>query len=249
MKEKFTIGQLADLFNINVQTLYYYDKVGLLVPYSRNSMTGLRIYSLNQVHQLSSILYLKRCGFNLKTIKEMNKILTPQIVKEKLTEKNEEIKKQWEEIMRINTASKKKLKYIDDERNNQEIENNKIVYRKRRYFLKTGSEEIAYRTEYLDYYPVVVAYFGVEKVFGALLEKDNEIESDINKLSIIPNGNYFVSYHLGSYPSINDHKKRIMKENPDLEFSEDMYTFDIIDQMNSSDPKEYLTKLELQIKT
>ncbi|MDC7245841.1 MAG: MerR family DNA-binding transcriptional regulator, partial [Sphaerochaetaceae bacterium] len=32
MREYFTVGQLSSIFNINVQTLHYYDSIGLLSP-------------------------------------------------------------------------------------------------------------------------------------------------------------------------------------------------------------------------
>ena len=34
MKEYFSIGELAELFGLNIQTLYYYDSVGIFSPKS-----------------------------------------------------------------------------------------------------------------------------------------------------------------------------------------------------------------------
>ena len=45
MKELFTIGEMAELFQINIRTLRYYDDIGLLRPETVNPETGYRYYS------------------------------------------------------------------------------------------------------------------------------------------------------------------------------------------------------------
>jgi DNA-binding transcriptional MerR regulator len=70
MKDFFTIGELADLFAIDVQTLRYYDKIGLLIPSHRNHANGYRLYKFDQVYQVASIRYLKRLGYSLEQIRE-----------------------------------------------------------------------------------------------------------------------------------------------------------------------------------
>ena len=42
MKELFTIGEMAELFQINIRTLRYYDDIGLLCPETVNPETGYR---------------------------------------------------------------------------------------------------------------------------------------------------------------------------------------------------------------
>jgi DNA-binding transcriptional MerR regulator len=247
MQEKYTIGQIADLFNINIQTLYYYDKIELLVPFYRNPVTNIRYYSFKQVQQLSSILYLKKCGFPLKEIKEIQCDLTPVIAKDKLLKKSEEIHKQWDEIMRLYQAIHSKLQYVDDERLKIPKEENKIIYRKKRYFAETGTQEIAYGTEYLYYFPVLVCYFQGCKVFGALIEKNEDLEIENKSVKIIPNGDYLIAYHKGPYSTIFEQQEKVMKEHPELKFTGNIYTFDIVDQMNCSEEEEFLTKMEFQL--
>lgn len=43
MKEFLTIGELADIFNMDVQLLRHYDAKGLLVPQVRNSENNRRL--------------------------------------------------------------------------------------------------------------------------------------------------------------------------------------------------------------
>lgn len=42
MKSKFSIGEVAKIHNITVETLRHYDRVGLLRPSYINSSTGYR---------------------------------------------------------------------------------------------------------------------------------------------------------------------------------------------------------------
>lgn len=50
MKEFLTIGELANIFNMDVQLLRHYDTKGLLVPQVRNSENNRRFY-----HSIRSI--------------------------------------------------------------------------------------------------------------------------------------------------------------------------------------------------
>ena len=55
MKEFLTIGELANIFNMDVQLLRHYDTKGLLVPQVRNSENNRRFYHFDQVYPLATI--------------------------------------------------------------------------------------------------------------------------------------------------------------------------------------------------
>lgn len=248
MLERFTIGQLASLFNINIQTLYFYDKKGILVPSSRNAITGVREYSFQQVQQLSTILYLKKCGFSLDEINETLKDLTPENTREKILEKSDVMMNQWREIVKLDDALRKKLKYTDEELNLIPKLKNTVVYRKKRYFLELGGEEAAYGTETLYYNPIVVLYSNEGKMFGALVDKN---DSSIGKEEIrhtIKNGNFLITYHRGLYTGIPKFIEKVINDYPELEFSGNVYAFDLVEHMNCSNTEDYITKLELELK-
>ena len=42
MKDRYTIGEVAALLNISPQTLRFYDKNGVVVPYCTDPKTGYR---------------------------------------------------------------------------------------------------------------------------------------------------------------------------------------------------------------
>ena len=72
MKEFLTIGELADIFNMDVQLLRHYDTKGLLVPQVRNSENNRRFYHFDQVYPLATIRYLRRLDYSLAQIKALS---------------------------------------------------------------------------------------------------------------------------------------------------------------------------------
>lgn len=62
-------GQMAKLANVNVETLRYYEELGLISTPLR-SEAGYRLYSEEALSRLTFIHNAKRCGFTLKEIKK-----------------------------------------------------------------------------------------------------------------------------------------------------------------------------------
>ena len=64
----FTIGEMSKLLGISVQTLRYYDKIGLVEPTYINAETGYRYYSYIQLSFIDRIRYLQNFGMSLSEI-------------------------------------------------------------------------------------------------------------------------------------------------------------------------------------
>lgn len=64
------IGKVASLYDITVQTLRHYDKIGLFRPEVINPDTGYRYYSVLQLRQLEYILFLRQLHFSLPEIQD-----------------------------------------------------------------------------------------------------------------------------------------------------------------------------------
>ena len=72
MKNYFTISEFAKLRNININSLRYYEKLGLLKPAFIDESNGYRYYSAEQVSLLNKIILCIQLGIPLK---EMMKYL------------------------------------------------------------------------------------------------------------------------------------------------------------------------------
>ncbi len=95
-----TIGKMAKLSNLSIQTLRYYDKLGLFTPKFVDDMTGYRYYHIEQIAILDIIKYLKICGLNLL---EISHILYSDIIDEQnlikvLKEKRKQVEIAMEEL-------------------------------------------------------------------------------------------------------------------------------------------------------
>ena len=75
-----SIGQVADAAAVNVQTLRYYERVGL-VPAPKRSRAGYRMYGEETVRVVSFVKRAQELGFTLKEIKELLKFRTAGLQK------------------------------------------------------------------------------------------------------------------------------------------------------------------------
>lgn len=71
MFSKLKIGEMAELNNVSVQTLRYYEQMGLITPYIKDSATNYRYYHINQSARLDLIQFLKNINFSLSEIQEV----------------------------------------------------------------------------------------------------------------------------------------------------------------------------------
>lgn len=69
-KRLLSIGEMARLFHMNIRTLRYYDKLGILKPEYINRETNYRYYSTNQFERLNTIKYLRALDVPLKKISD-----------------------------------------------------------------------------------------------------------------------------------------------------------------------------------
>lgn len=63
-------SQIAKLANINIETLRYYEKLGL-IPAPKRSEKGYRLYNDDVLNMVETIKYAKYCGLSLEEIKEI----------------------------------------------------------------------------------------------------------------------------------------------------------------------------------
>lgn len=67
---KLKIGALAKMIGINIQSIRYYERRGLLLPSVRLE-SGYRLYDEKAVKRLKFIRYSKKLGFSLKEIERL----------------------------------------------------------------------------------------------------------------------------------------------------------------------------------
>lgn len=71
MKEMYSIGEIAKLMGLSVQTIRYYSNIGLITPCFVNPETGYRFYDAKSFSPLDRAKYFQKLGFTLAEVKEM----------------------------------------------------------------------------------------------------------------------------------------------------------------------------------
>jgi len=94
-RKSYMAGQLAKTADVNIQTVRFYDRQGILKPVSRTE-AGYRIYDNEGVKRLNFIIQAKELGFSLKEIKEFLALRVQSVqacdrVRKKTTEKLKDI--------------------------------------------------------------------------------------------------------------------------------------------------------------
>lgn len=111
-KSYFTTSEFAKLFNVNRQTLFYYDKEGIFSPDVRLD-NGYRLYSGTQYDIFYVIRMLLQTNVPLKTIRQYMEHRSPEKLKSLLIQQEIEI----DDMIRQYTRSKKyiqqKLEQLD----------------------------------------------------------------------------------------------------------------------------------------
>ena len=84
MEDLYSIGEFAKIAGVTLRTLRYYDKIGLLKPFSHKD-SGHRLYSRQDFARLQKILTLKYIGLSLDEISNIIKFdITDQDFKKSL---------------------------------------------------------------------------------------------------------------------------------------------------------------------
>lgn len=79
MKQYFSIGETAQLNHISIQTLRYYDKIGIFKPHYIDQNNGYRYYHVKQFFYLDIIKYLKYIRTPLEEIRNIISVTPGQM--------------------------------------------------------------------------------------------------------------------------------------------------------------------------
>lgn len=100
-KEYYSIGEIAEICNIPIRTLRYYDEIGLLVPEKRDIESSYRYYARHQILQANIINQFKIQGYSIKEIKHQLANNSVSLSEETLDQKHAELKKTIAELNKL----------------------------------------------------------------------------------------------------------------------------------------------------
>lgn len=189
MQNKLSIGEMAKLRNVTVDTLRHYDKIGLLKPHYIDPDSGYRYYSIYQYEVLGTIKELRRLGFSLEEIKQF------------LTNRN--VKKSVQLLQQSLANIEKKIKELQDIHAIMTARLNHIEHFKSSY---KDSDIIIKRFEEREYIQLdrPVSWANKENLYFGLLELEKMIGGSIPVLASNKFGDFIKKEYFDEFRQASD---------------------------------------------
>ena len=269
MKELFTIGEMGELFQINIRTLRYYDEIGLLKPEMINDQTGYRYYSTKQFERLNAIKYLRTLDMPLEKIKQFFEKKDARMMKQILEEQLEKTRQQLQNLQNMERKLNIRLSQLNQALNAPLGQIRKITLAERpvAFLRKTicQGEDLEYPIRELErmnhLQPVmflgkVGVSIGMEDLMSneygrfsgifVFLEQEDNYQGEHRSL---PGGDYLSVLYSGTHQDSADYYNRLfeyMKEHG-YRLLGDSVEITWIDSGFTNDISQYVTELQIPV--
>lgn len=258
-EQHWKVGQVAQLFGISVQTLRFYDRIGLFSPDARDELTGYRYYRQTQVYRLANIVYLRKQGYSIEEIKSYIDGLT---FRGRATELQLQAKRLDDEVKRLTCLSRalqEKIRYIDENDYAKQKSSIHIADVEPRNYIEIGLENELYASNVFYYFPTVVIYHPEEKIFGACIRDKSDFLSYASLFDnfanlethwkTIPGGKMLRCFYKGPHEVIGNQVIAMITyaKRHGIKLAGYSIHYNIIDQFVESDPNQYVTELQIPI--
>ena len=270
MKQYFTVGEMASLFDLNPKTLRFYDEIDLFKPEIINPENNYRYYSMDQIDQLETIEYLKDLGLSLKVIKYHLEEVNIDNVINSLVYQREITCKKIKELQSIKYKIDKKIKQIEDAINTENINEVVELDLEARKIVRLKGKNISY--EDIGIYVRKLVKESREKVslsygnVGLFIDKDNfengrynqydgvfaiidKTKYDRRLLKKLPKGKYlrirFNGYHKDA-PAYYDKIKKYIEDN-DYIILDDPFEIQIVDPTLIQKEDDMITEIQVLV--
>lgn len=132
-KNLFKIGEIADIYEISVQTLRHYENLGLLHPSYVDPDTHYRYYSIEQTEVLNMICYLRALDTPLSTIRSFLENRNIEKMEQMLIHQQNEIQQKITLLQNMQNMVQRRLQILDSAKTNtldqiQVIQSPKLNY-------------------------------------------------------------------------------------------------------------------------
>lgn len=267
-QELFKTGEFAKLCHTTKDTLFYYDRIGLLQP-AQLLPNGYRLYNFNQTYLFDLITIFKELGMSLEEIQRYIKKRNTENFIRLLQEKNKQLDKELALLKRRKSLLQNTLQLAKSSRNVQE---NTITFKdctKNYYIL---SEEVNANTTEEESFAIwskLIAYCEQHKYFdafitGTLISAANVtanifatfyFSSHLDKavrskfLHIRPAGRYACKYMRCSYDTLAQECAKFYAElqAQNCKTKGALYQSDISSYLTETNSEDYLMLLEMKV--
>lgn len=132
--EGYTVGQTAKICQTSIQTLHFYDKIGLVKPHRVDGQNGYRYYSSQDILQIKIVQDLQSMQFTLEQIGQVLRSKSGKIIPELLHVKRAETQQAILDLGTIVGNIDQRLRLLEDhEQLLQAFEHTQVVVELKTY--------------------------------------------------------------------------------------------------------------------
>lgn len=248
------IGELAGMFDINVQLLRHYDKEGLLVPEIRNPDNRWRTYKYDQIYPLAMIRLLRHLDCSLDDIGSFMPQRNADTTEKYLKSLMKAERARYEKILKMESVIKDRFSLVSREMKFAVTDQMFICSEDEINYIEIGGIEDIFLDELFYLYPTIVFYEGDETRFAVWIPEDEleSFDSYRERLKVLPVDEYLIGYHKGPHDKIRETFKRMETASEEMlnegsRLDETKICIDIIDQFIEADRNNYVTKILIKI--
>ena len=249
------IGELASVFDVNVQLLRHYDKEGLLVPEIRNPDNNWRSYRYDQIYPLGMIRLLRELDCSLDDIGEFMPERNAGSSRKYLKQRMELARAKYEHLLHMERVMDERFAMVDREMKYAVFDQLFISAEEEIYYIEIGGIEDVFVNEMFYLYPIMVFYRGGKTPSFAVRIPGNETDKFADyseRMKILEPGEYLIGYHKGPHDKLAGTFERLRAAaggmlEEDCELDETEICIDIIDKFIEADKKNFVTKVMIKI--
>ena len=260
-----TTGEFATLCNVKKQTLFHYDKIGLLSPEKR-AENGYRYYSYNQLELFFTIRLFKELGVPLSEIKSLLYVETPAEIAQALKHQLYDIDLQIQHLKHLKKIAEVKIQQTEKEllANIHDIQ--RITLPEQRVVISEpvlNANERQYNrilanfvhlleAQQLDQGYPLGAIISYEEIMAGHFENYDFFYTQVDELVVSstiirPAGDYLVGYQIGDH--IEEVYERLLKtaSTMNVVVGEQMYEEYLFDRVFIDDEDKRITKVYMAL--
>lgn len=269
-KRNYTISEISRLFGIGIDSLRYYERLGVVSP--QRGSNGYRLYDLDDMYKLSLIKDLRRLDLPMKQIKDYLDQQTVASTRELLDRERCMLEERIAQLQNDLKTVQEHAHELDDAQN-RPVDTIEMVSRENRRCVEL-SERIERDAE-MDLliqrlhrqYEHILPHLGMLEIGGALsvedldagranvyhsvffvlegLEDDEDAPCDF----MLEGGTYLVMRYRGPYEQNGAIYEQLLSYAAlhRLEIAGPPYEFYEIDNRDTADPTEFLSRIEIRV--
>lgn len=270
IKDSYTISEVSRLFGIGIDSLRYYERLGIITP--RRAANGYRLYELDDLYKLSLIKDLRRLDVPMRAIKDYLDRQSLATTLELLNDEERLLDERIAQLAADRAAVRAHARALIDA-TERPVGTPAIETRPPRKCVELSAH--IERDEEMDFliqrlhrqYEGILPHLGTLEIGGRLARAELETgrsnvydsvffvlegheEDDAAPYDeLLPAGDYLTLRYRGPYEQNGAVYRQLVSYATDcgIELDEQPYEFYEIDNRDTADPSEFLSRVEMRV--